>query len=127
MVRLKELRKAKGESQASVARVLNITQQAYANYESGKRTPDIKSLQLLARHYGVSVECLLDDMPLDEKAPAPEIQSERDEDEDAEIREYLQQIKDDPSTRMMFDLAKGATLEEIKATVAFLKALREQK
>ena len=42
------------------------------------------------------------------------------------IREYLQMIKDDPKLRMMFDLAKDASLEEIKATVAFLKALREQ-
>lgn len=58
-----------------------------------------------------------------EKAPAPEVQSGSEEEE---IREYLQQIKDDPSTRMMFDLVRGATLEEIKATVAFLKALREQ-
>lgn len=50
-----------------------------------------------------------------------------DKSEDAEIAAYLQQIKDDPSTRIMFDLAKGATMEEIKATVAFLKALREQR
>ena len=124
MMRLKELRKASGESQASIAKTLNITQQAYANYESGKRTPDVKTLAVLARHYGVSVEYILGEEVQDtENTPAPESQDGSD---DREIREYLQMIKDDPKYRIMFDLAKGATLEEIKATVAFLKALREQ-
>lgn len=40
------------------------------------------------------------------------------------IKDYLQEIKDDPDKRMMFDLAKDATIEEIKATVAFLELLK---
>lgn len=39
---LKNLRTAAGESQAQVAAILNVTQQAYANYESGKRKPELR-------------------------------------------------------------------------------------
>ena len=119
MLRLKELRKQKRESQAFIASLLNITQQAYANYESGQRRPDVETLALLAKHFAVSVDYLLGR----EETPAP---VSRDGLEDPEILAYLQMIRDDPRYRMMFDLTRDATLEEIKATAAFLKALREQ-
>lgn len=95
----------------------------YGNgYLNPKKVADIPSDRLIQIADYLSVP--LDEVLGQEKAPAPETQSRSDEED---IREYLQQIKDDPSTRMMFDLVRGATLEEIKATVAFLKALREQK
>lgn len=59
--RLKELRLAAGESQAMVASVLNITQQAYANYESGKRKPDIMVISKLAKHYDVMINSFFAD------------------------------------------------------------------
>ena len=187
--RITELRRKYGETQAEVASLLNVTQQAYANYETGKRNPSVRHLIILSKHYHITLDCLLgligspsisfaprlrelrkerdlsqkslaDAVGVDRtaiakyetgasgakaemleklatffgvttdyllgrsdiKSPAPEASGTDDE---AEIRRFLQQIKDDPSTRMMFDLAKGATLEEIKATVAFLKMLRQ--
>ena len=44
--------------------------------------------------------------------------------EDGELAEYLQKIKDEEG--IMFDLSKVASLDEIKATVAFIKTLRRQ-
>jgi len=55
-IMLKDLRIAAGESQAQVAAILNVTQQAYANYESGKRKPDITTISKLAQHFGVMIE-----------------------------------------------------------------------
>ena len=44
--------------------------------------------------------------------------------EDSEIATYLQKVKDEEG--IMFDLNKAASIDEIKATVTFLKMLRNQ-
>jgi transcriptional regulator with XRE-family HTH domain len=121
MERIKELREERGMTQKELAEALGIDRTAIAKYESGASGAKSEMLEKLATFFGVSTDYLLG--RTNRKAPVHELS---DGYEDAELREYLQQIKDDPSTRMMFDLARGATLEEIKATVAFLKALREQ-
>ena len=53
-----KLRKEKGLTQQQMADMLNITQQAYGHYESGKRLPDIKTLVKIADFYGVSLDML---------------------------------------------------------------------
>jgi transcriptional regulator with XRE-family HTH domain len=58
-MRLKELRKKKGYSQQQVANKLKITQQAYANYEAGKREPDVNSLLILSEVFEVTLDYLL--------------------------------------------------------------------
>ena len=63
---LKELRKRNMLTQSEVANMLNITPQAYANYERGDRTPDIMTCKKLAAIFGVSLEVLLGDKPLSE-------------------------------------------------------------
>lgn len=44
--------------------------------------------------------------------------------ENSDLADYLQAVKD--KYGLMFDLTKTASLSEIKATVAFVKTLREQ-
>ena len=64
--RLKELR---GErSQAAFARELGITQQRYANYESGIREPDLTTLCRIAALTTGSVDQLLGLKALDPQA-----------------------------------------------------------
>lgn len=53
---LKELREENKYTQKEIAAYLNITQQAYANYESGKRLIDIERLTELADLYKVSLD-----------------------------------------------------------------------
>lgn len=60
MQRLKELRKEKGLSQKNVADFIGKTYQAYSNYESGKREPDIETLKQLSHLFGVSVDYLIE-------------------------------------------------------------------
>ena len=57
--RLRMFREEKGLSQTQVARELNISRQAYNNYECGIRHPDIPSLSNIASCFGVTVDCLL--------------------------------------------------------------------
>ena len=59
MNRLKDLRKQKNLKQSDVARILNVTPQAYGNYESERREISPEHLKLIADYYGVSVDYIL--------------------------------------------------------------------
>jgi len=56
---LRTMRSERGYTQADIARVLDISREAYSLYESGKRRLNPASLCLLADFYGASVDCLL--------------------------------------------------------------------
>ena len=56
---LKELRKSMHKTQQQVANDLNIVQQKYQQYESGKHQPDHEMLLELANYFNVSVDYLL--------------------------------------------------------------------
>ena len=55
---LVRLRKDYNYTQKQIGRKLNISRQAYSNYERGKRIPDISMLLRLADNYGVTLEQL---------------------------------------------------------------------
>lgn len=57
--KLKLLRTQKKLRQVDVANYLNISQQAYANYERGAREPNQETLIKLAEYYGVTTDYLL--------------------------------------------------------------------
>ena len=69
MERLKDLRSQKGATQKNVADYLGITQQAYANYEGGKREPDAEMLLKVSEYFDVSVDYLLGRKLKDTSAP----------------------------------------------------------
>lgn len=56
---LRELRTYHGYKQKDLSNYLNITSQAYSNYETSKRTPDIETMRKLADYYGISVDKLI--------------------------------------------------------------------
>lgn len=58
-LRLKELRQQAGSAQSELARLLDVSREAYSMYESGKRQPRLEMLDTLASHYRVSVDYLL--------------------------------------------------------------------
>lgn len=58
--KLKQLRQKRNVRQATVAKILNITQQAYAKYEQNITEPDTTNLKKLADFFGVSIDYLLD-------------------------------------------------------------------
>lgn len=55
---LKKVREEKKYTQKEIAEYLNITQQAYAHYENGKRLIDIEKLKKLADLYQISLDIL---------------------------------------------------------------------
>lgn len=82
MKNLRAIRMAKGLSQAEVARELNISRQAYYNYETGKREADYETLLRLGELLGVSVEELIRDNP-EKMLDAYKIQAEKMQKENA--------------------------------------------
>ncbi|MGE5544680.1 MAG: helix-turn-helix domain-containing protein [Bacillota bacterium] len=57
--RLVELRKKKGLSQAALSKQLGINRSTYAEWEIGRRRPELDSLIKLAEFYGISTDFIL--------------------------------------------------------------------
>jgi len=57
--RLRTLRRERGLSKRDLVSMLPLNYSTYANYESGFREPNSEVLQLLANHFGVSIDYIL--------------------------------------------------------------------
>lgn len=56
--RLKDIREDRELTQAKVAKILNMKQQQYARYESGKNEIPFEYIIKLAKYYDVSIDYL---------------------------------------------------------------------
>lgn len=56
---LRELRTFHDYKQKDISDYLNITSQAYSNYENNKRTPDIDTIYKIAQFYNISLDKLI--------------------------------------------------------------------
>lgn len=56
---LRYLRKQNKLTQKDLSEMLSISRQAYSNYETNKRTPDLDSLLYLAQFYHVNLDALV--------------------------------------------------------------------
>lgn len=83
ITRLKELRNEKGLNQKKIAACLNITQQTYSDYETGRTNPDINTLILISDILETSIDYLLGredelgNITIKSDAPAPLPQDEQ--------------------------------------------------
>jgi len=57
--RIRELRKAQGETQVQVANAIGVAESHYQKYERGASLPRIEYLWELADHFGVSIDYLV--------------------------------------------------------------------
>ena len=89
--RLIEERTKRNISKAEMAKRLDMTRPAYLYYESGKTTPPIQKLSILAEMFGVSTDYLLG--KTDERKPvAPAARTLTLEDRERAIKEWLTAI-----------------------------------
>ncbi len=70
MIRIRELREDKDLYQKDIAKILNISQQQYARYESEENQLSYDGLIKLAKFYNTSIDYLL--YLTDERTPYPE-------------------------------------------------------
>lgn len=94
--------------QSDLGRELGVSAQAVSKWELGKAEPDKTSIEKMCRLFGVSADRLMD------------ISIDSEIDEAWAIRE---QLRRDPSYKILFDAAKNASPEHLRAAAAMLKAL----
>lgn len=90
---------------------LGISRSVLSDLKSGrKKTLNANTASAIAEYFGVSVSYLLG------TSDAPE--------NDAELMEYLEELKNRQEMRMLFKLAKNASKEDVEAAVRIIEALR---
>ena len=111
---INDLRKKTGLSQKEFADLFNVHQTAVSQWETGKTTPDKETLIKIANYFGVSIDYLLGNTEQKEKPLV---------NEDEELTEYLDELKNRPEMKMLFSLAKGATKEDVEKAVKIIETL----
>lgn len=87
-----------------------ISSATLSQWRTGQFQPSKSAIKKVADYFGISAAELTGE--------------ERQEDDD--LREYLDDLKNDPEQRMLFNLMRNATKDELRATVAFIRTLREK-
>lgn len=92
--RLVELRKKKGLSQAALSEKLGINRSTYAEWEIGRRRPELDSLIKLAEYYNISTDFILG---LDRAAVAAGLNddslSDLPEEARKSVKEYIEFVR----------------------------------
>lgn len=114
MNNLKEARKAKHLTQTDVAKYIGLSQSAYSDWERGISNIDSASLNRLAELFGVSIDYLMGN----KEKETPLVNG------DPELTAYLEELRTRPEMRMLFDVTKDATLEDVQTAVKIIEALR---
>ena len=68
-MRIKELRVGADKKQSEIAKLLNIKQNTYSQYENGQRQIPIEQIVKLAQYYNVSVDYILNLTEIDTPYP----------------------------------------------------------
>ncbi|WP_294755379.1 helix-turn-helix transcriptional regulator [uncultured Ruminococcus sp.] len=111
MLNLKQLREAKGVSQATVARELNISRQTYNNYELGKREADYETLLKLAEYFGTSVDYLISNRINDDSSDEI-IKNSVESDQDLILLNRNAKKLPPENRKLLIDMAKAMLKEE---------------
>ena len=105
---LKELRLERGLTQEEVGNLIGVQKAAIQKYEKGD-VENIKrsSIKKLAKYYGVTTDYIFG------------IDKERKDTSD----EYLEMFKSRPELKMLFNLTKDATREDVEKAVKIIEAV----
>src|SRR5690554_5188416 len=80
------LRNMKNLSPTQLGEVLNITRQAYSNYEKGNRDISAEALKILANYYGVTLDLITSSTLIDASQPVITFQSIAPNDDSFEFK-----------------------------------------
>lgn len=108
--KLTALRKEHGMSQQVLAGKAGMSRSAIGMYETGKREPDLDTLQLFARIFSVDMNTLITGTSASAASD--------------EMDELLETLRSREDMRMLFKLAKDATPADVRSAVKIIEALR---
>lgn len=80
-------------------------------------SPTGAAINKLSKYFGISISELLGE---DEKKEKPLVNG------DQELTDYLEMLKNRPECRMLFQLTKNATKEDVEAAVRIIEAIRNK-
>ena len=112
--------RAKGYSYGELAKLTGIPKSAIQRYATGQ-TPKIPldRLQALADVLNVSSQYLMGwEEQKEAQPPEPLVNG------DPELTELLERVRDDPHLRMLFSIAKDATVEDVEKAIKIIQALK---
>lgn len=113
METLKTLRKEKGLTQKELGALVGCSEVTICMYESGRRSPDYETLLKLSEIFDCTVDFILRG---DDKKPLVN--------NDEELTDYLEYLRDREELRMLFSVTKDATKADIERAVAIIESLK---
>lgn len=113
-------RNSLGYTQLQLAKKANISRSYLAGIESGAYNPSLETLDNIARALNMTSGELLGTQNDTNNKKTPLVN------EDAELSEYLEMLKNRPEIRMLFQVSKDATKEDVENAVKIIEALRKK-
>lgn len=115
MERLRELRLLMGWNMKQAAHEMGIPYTTYVGYEKGEREPNSEMLIKFADFYGVTIDYLigLDDTP-------------SHDDDDGELADILQVLKDREDLRALLHVSKKNTPEQVRRLTKLMESMNEE-
>lgn len=108
--RIQTMRMSRGISQTKLAEMVGVSRSAIAMWEAGKRIPSWDAINALADAFNVRPSSIYED---------------ENPDEDKELWELRESLRQNPDMRILFSLAKDAKPKALKQAIAIVKALNE--
>ncbi len=115
--RILQLCKGRGVNITTMCKESGASRGSLTDLKNGrKQSLSADTLSKIAAYFSVSVDYLL----TGEQIEKPLINA------DEELTEYLEMLKKRPECRMLFQLSKNATKEDVEAAVRIIEALRSK-
>lgn len=114
--RFKQLCERKGVSCNKAALEIGLSNATPTKWKKTGATPVGETLDKIAAYFGVTTDYLLGK----EEQKMPLING------DEELTEYVEMLKNRPECRMLFQLSKDATKEDVEAAVRIIEAIRNK-
>lgn len=108
--------KRHGKSPNKAAEEIGLSNSITTKWKKTGATPTGETLAKIAEYFDVPVGYLLGS----EQKERPLVNG------DEELTEYLEMLKTRPECRMLFQLSKNATKEDVEAAVRIIEALRNK-
>lgn len=124
-----DLCKRKGVTPTRAAIEMGLSKSTPTAWKKQGITPQAAQLQKIAKYFGVSVDFLMGSSTdpaqvIWDAARAVSPQKEKPlVNDDEELTEYLEQLRTRPELKMMFQLTKDATKEDVEKAVKVIEAM----
>ena len=119
--RFEQLLQKYGITAYKVAKEAGVTQTSLSNWKSGRNNPSISTLKKIADYFGVSLGYL---MGTENEEPNAIDKENNPIVLDDDALELLEDLKNRPEMRTLFQVSRKASKEDILKTVAIIKTLK---